>query len=187
MKKPIYIYIFGLMILFSISCSSETEQSIELIDSKVEIISDKERLGSYGFNEEGIELIPTSLYYEFSLKNDGKVKIGELINDPLKIEIEPNDTLINASNEVIGFNVFNPFYYNNTGLGYGGSSTPVLKPGEEGQFILTFDLGVSHENNHIKVMVPPVERLKILEDNALDATLIISTNVGEIARFDLHK
>jgi len=32
-----------------------------------------------------------------------------------------------------------------------------------------------------------VEELKILEDNALDATLIISTNIGEIALFTLKK
>lgn len=132
--------------------------------------------------------MPTALYYEFTIKNIGNKKIGDPANNGLKIKIEPNTNLVTLSQEIIGFNIFNPSEYTNSGLGYGGSYESVLKLNQEGKFTLHYLLlGVSEENTYVPVLVPSKEQLKKLNDNALDATLIVFFEKKEIARFDLKK
>ena len=42
--------------------------------------------------------------------------------------------------ETVGINVFEPDSYNGTGLGYGQSLALILKPGEQPESSLTFDV-----------------------------------------------
>ncbi len=74
----------------------------------------------------------------------------------------------------------------NTGLGYGESTVSMLKHGEEGNYILTYDLGVSEESPNTKLITPSDEKLKEINDKALDASLIVICDDKEIARFDLN-
>ncbi|EKN67018.1 putative lipoprotein [Neobacillus bataviensis LMG 21833] len=68
---------------------------------------------------------------------------------------------------------------------YGHTFSPILEPNQEGKYTLHYDLGVSEENPQVPLLVPPKEQLKKLNDNALDATLIVLLDDKEIARFDL--
>jgi hypothetical protein len=62
----------------------------------------------------------------------------------------------------------------------------LLEPDKKRKFILHYDLGVSEENPQVP-LVPPAEKLKKLEDHALNASLIVMSGDKEIARFDLKK
>ena len=168
------------------TCSSEP--SLELTNKKVEIIDDKERLGSMILQQgekAGTEAEFTALYYTFSIKNAGNRTIGN-VNEPLKAKIEPNEKLVTVSEEIMGFNIFNTEEYNETGLGYGEAVEGIIKPNAEGKFTLNYLLGINIETDEV-LFVPSNEQLEKLEDNALDATLIVMLGDKEIARFDLSK
>ncbi|QGS68746.1 hypothetical protein CV093_10465 [Oceanobacillus sp. 143] len=66
MRKCFFLF----MALFSLSaCSSQP--SLELVDANVDIVKDKSLLWSIGITEgerKGEELIPTALFYEFTIK-----------------------------------------------------------------------------------------------------------------------
>jgi hypothetical protein len=162
---------------------------VELVNTNVDIINDKDKLGAIGITEgdkKGQELVPTALYYEFTIKNTGNKKIGGIGNKGLEIKIEPNDHLVASSKEVIGFNIFNPSEYDESGLGYGLTFASILEPDQEGKYTLHYNLGVSEENTQVPFLVPSKEQLKKLNDNALDARLIVLLEDKEIARFDLR-
>jgi hypothetical protein len=185
-----FIAFVGLILLLTLLSSCSSKPSVQLINSRVSIIKDKGKLGSIGITEgdkKGQELVPTALYYEFTIKNAGNKKIGDIDNKGLRVKIEPNDKLVTISKETVGFNIFNPSSYEGTGVGYGSSFTSILKPGEEGKFTLSYELGVSEENPQIPLIVPSTDKLKKLEDNALDATLVLMLENKEIARFSLIK
>jgi hypothetical protein len=186
--KRFFIFL-SFISLFTIltACSSQT--SLELVNTNVDIINDKSRLGSFEITEgdkKGQELVPTALYYEFTIKNIGNKKIGGIGDKGLQLKIEPHDSLVAASKEIIGFNIFDPNEYEETGLGYGHSFIKILEPDKKSKFILHYDLGVSEENPQVP-LVPPAEKLKKLEDHALNASLIVMSGDKEIARFDLKK
>ncbi len=168
------------------------------MNASVDIVNDKDRVGAIGITEgdkKGQELVPTALYYEFTIKNIGNKKIGDAANkgldmkagEGLDIKIEPNDNLVASSKEIIGFNIFNPSDYNESGLGYGSNYHSVLEPDEEGKYTLHYELGVSEENPNVPILVPSKDQLEKLKNNALDATLIVLLEGKEIARFELQK
>lgn len=184
MKRFILILtIISALSVFS-ACSAKT--SLKLIDTEVDIINDPERTGSINLQQgekAGQEVIATSLYYTFVIKNEGSKKIGDTTKD-LTVKIEPNEKLLTATKEVMGFNIFNPTEYNGSGLGYGQSFHGVLEPNEEGQYILYYELGINEETTEV-LLAPPKEQLDKLINNALEATLIVLLDNEEIARFDL--
>lgn len=186
-----YIVYLSLITLFAIlsGCSSKT--SLELVNSSVDIVNEKSKTGSIIITEgdkKGQELVPTALYYEFTIKNAGNKSIGGMEKDKgLQLKIVPNIKLETISKEIVGFNIFNPSSYVNSGVGHGSSITPILKAGQEGKFVLYYKLGVSEEDPQVPLMVPSAEKLKNLEANALDATLILLSEDNEIVRFDLNK
>lgn len=186
MKRFMVLIVFISLLTFLTACSSKP--SLELVNANVDIINDKRKLGSKIITEgdnKGQELVPTALYYEFTIKNTWYKKIGGFGDKGLKIQIEPNNNLVTTSNEIIGFNIFNPSEYEASGMGYGFSFRSDLKRNEEGKYTLNYDLGVSEENSQYPLLVPPKEQLKKLKDNALDATLIVILDDKEIAHFDL--
>ena len=186
MKRFIVLLTFVSVIAVISACS--TKQSLELIDTEVDIINDKERTGSVIVQEDEKaeqEFVLTSLYYTFSIKNEGNKKIGNT-KEGLSVKIEPNEKLLTVSNEVMGFNIFNPKEYNDSGLGYGHSFNGVLEPNDEGQYILYYELGINEESTEVP-LAPSKEQLDKLKTNALEATLIVTLGNEEIARFDLSK
>ena len=185
-----FIIFLGVISLFTILSSCSSKPSIKLINSNVSITNDKTKVGSIGItqgNKKGQYLVPTALYYEFKIKNVGNKKIGDFGDKGLKIKIEPNSKLKILSKEIVGFNIFNPSSYVASGVGHGSSFVSLLEPGQEGKFIFSYDLGVSEKNSEVPLMVPSQEKLKKLEEGALNASLIVTLEDKEIARFDLIK
>ncbi|AXI09223.1 hypothetical protein CUC15_09905 [Oceanobacillus zhaokaii] len=93
------------MALFSLSaCSSQP--SLELVDANVDIVKDKSLLWSIGITEgerKGEELIPTALFYEFTIKNTGHKTVGTPeVEKGIEHKIEPKEKLKSVSDYVIG-------------------------------------------------------------------------------------
>lgn len=184
-----FIVLLTLISVIAILTACSSEPSLELTNKKVEIINDKGKTGAMILQQgekAGKEVVPTTLYYTFTIKNEGSKKIGDTTK-PFTVKIEPNEKLLTVSKEVMGFNIFNPKEYDNSGLGYGSSSGGgILEPNTEGQFILHYNLGVDEETTEA-LPVPSKEQLEKLRNHALDATLIVLLDNEEIARFDLNK
>ncbi|TDK61801.1 hypothetical protein E2K98_13015 [Bacillus salipaludis] len=185
-----FIKLLGLISVIALFTACSSKQSLELVNSKVDIVKDKRIVGSIGITEgdkKGQELVPTALYYEFKIKNIGNQKIGGIGGKGLQVKIEPDDKLVAISKETVGFNIFKPSSYDGTGVGYGTSFDGEIQPNKNGDFILTFELGVSEENPQVPLRVPSKEKLEKLKNNALDASLIVTLDGKEITRFDLNK
>lgn len=198
MKRYFSLVVLVLIMLSISGCSSEP--NVELVSYSVSIVNDKSITGSMVVTEgekKGKELVPTALVYEFAIKNNGNKKIDlkkdkktkenpDLYMQGNKIKIEPNEKLKNASQEIIGINIFEPSSYKNSGLGYKEASL-ILKSGEEKTFVLYYELGVNEESPYTLFITPPEDKLTELESNALDACLVLIVDDAEIARFDLNK
>jgi len=182
------LFSFGLILIFSFltACSSDT--AVELTDITTKIIKNKEITGSITITndeEQTQELVPTTLFYELTIKNIGNTRLTNLDNENLNIKIQPHDSLIATSKEIIGFNIFDPSEYGDTGLGYGHTFARSIEPGQEEIFTLHYDLGVDEATAEVPFKVPSTEKMETLTEKALDATLIISLQDEEIARFDM--
>ncbi|MFJ7677094.1 hypothetical protein ACIQXQ_03495 [Peribacillus sp. NPDC097198] len=186
-KRCMVLLCFFSVVMLLTACSSKP--SIELVKTSVDVINDQEIVGAQRITEgdkKGQDLVPTALYYEFTLKNTGKKKIGDTGDTGLEIQINPHDPLVASSKEIIGFNVFNPSEYDESGLGYGQTFVSILEPGQEGLYTLHYELGVSEEDPPFPFLVPPKEQLEKLKNVAKDATLLILLDGEELARFDLQ-
>ena len=118
MKRFIVLLTVISVIAILTACSSEP--SLEITNKKVEIINDKDKTGGMILQQgenAGKEVVPTALYYTFTIKNEGSKKLGDATK-PLAVKIEPNEKLLTVSKEVMGFNIFNPKEFDNSGLGY---------------------------------------------------------------------
>ncbi|RLQ94600.1 hypothetical protein [Falsibacillus albus] len=188
MKRLFMLLSFlSLMALIS-ACSSQP--SLKLVDTKVDIVKDKSLSGSVVISEggkNGQELVPTVLYYQFKIKNNGFRRIGGAGDKKLKVKIVPGKKLAAASEESVGINIFTPSSYNGTGLGYGVQVNGEIQPGKTGNMSLTYDLGVTEENPKVSLQVPSKEKLEKLKANALDGSLIVTSDGKEIAEFDLKR
>jgi len=186
-----FIISMGVILIFTLLSACSAKPSVQLINSNVSITNDKGKLGSIVITEgdkKGQELVPTALYYEFTIKNTGNKSIGSMEKGKdLQIKILPNNDLETTSKEVVGFNIFIPSSYVDSGVGHGHTFVPILKSGEEGKFVLYYELGVSEKDPQVPLMVPSAEKLKKLQDDALNASLVIMLEDTEIARFDLMK
>ncbi|HBM74412.1 MAG TPA: hypothetical protein DD429_02510 [Clostridiaceae bacterium] len=188
MKRVIVCVV--LVLLFTLSSACSSRPSLQLINSNVSITNDESKVGSIGITEgdkKGQKLVPTALYYEFTVKNAGNKIIGGTGDKSLQAKIIPNDKLVNTSKEVVGFNIFNSKSYMDTGAGYGSSIAGMIKPKEEGKLTLYYELGVDEENPQVPLKVPSKDKLKRLVDDALKASLVVTLENEEIARFDLMK
>lgn len=186
-----FLFISLFFVLFFLSaCSSNP--SLELVDANVDIVKDKSLVGSIGITEgerKGDELIPTALFYEFTIKNTGNKTVGSIgeADKGIELKMEPKDKLISVSEDVIGFNIYNPEDYNESGVGFGQSFLSVLKSDEKGKYTSNYDLGVSEENSQVPLLVPSKEKLEELKEYAFNAILVVTIGNQEIARFDLNK
>lgn len=191
MKKTLcFIKLF--VTLFFISACSSNSSSLELIDADVQIVHDEALVGSIGIMEgerKGEFLVPTALYYEFTIKNKDNKPIGndQSFEKGIELTIKPKEELKSVSEEVIGFNIYNFEEYDETELGHGVTFTTMLHPNEEGVYTLHYDLGVSEENPTVPLIVPSEDKLELLLENALNAFLVVTIENKEIARFDLEE
>jgi hypothetical protein len=85
----------------------------------------------------------------------------------------------------MGFNIHNEKEGEQAYLGIGKTSSPVIEPNQERKYTFDFDLGALEENPEIR-LVPSQEQLDKLVKNAMEATLVISIDDKEVARFDLE-
>ncbi|MEI3614858.1 hypothetical protein [Pseudogracilibacillus sp. SO30301A] len=181
--------IFFFLIIFMLVASCSSDYAVELVQTQVEIVKDKEKTRAIVITEgeqKGQELVPTVLHYEFTIKNIGSKKINQIEDKNLEIKIQPHDTLIASSKNIIGFNIFNPSEYQDTGLGHGKTYATSIEPDQEEKFSIYFELGVSEENSEVSQPVPSKKALQELTDQALEATLVIVLDEEEIARFDME-
>ncbi|MBD3108708.1 hypothetical protein IEO70_10045 [Bacillus sp. AGMB 02131] len=188
MKRIIlHAVILSLLVVLG-ACSNVP--SIGLIAAEVELTSDPHKVGYTEVeldNGKHEKISTTSLYYTFSIKNEGNRKIGkENAEEGLRVKIEPHEKLLTASEKVMGFNLFDESTYENHGVGKGYSYVNVLKPDESSDFIIYYDLGYEATFEDFPP-APTQQQLDLLITNALEATLIVTVGNEEIARFDLSK
>ncbi|GEM_PF-3097755 len=191
--KGLFKFVMSILTVFILlSGCSTSKPSLELVSSTVEIRIDKDRLGgshNTSGEKKGEVIVPYALSYNFVLKNTGSKTLGgaEKLNvraleydDGIKILIQPNEELKEISEELMGVNIYDREEY----FGMGIRSAPVLEPNQEREYAFDFHLGVSEENTELK-LAPPLEQLERLKEHAMNATLIVSIEGEEIARFDL--
>lgn len=187
--------ILGLVLILALSaCSSSTskpekEPKKENYTFKVEeataiITNDKSLVGSDTIETKDgkkVEVVPTSLHYEFKLERNGSSKLFKNTTDKMELKIVPDQELINASKKAVGFNLFNTDDSDLYGSGQGISDF-----NSEGKGILdfTYILGADVNSEEIPKL-PNKDKLNELKENALKGTLIVLKNDQEIARFDL--
>lgn len=185
MKRVTVLLIVAFVAILS-ACSNEI--SLQLAEANADIVRDATKTGSLLISEESEkELIPTALYYTFSIKNNG-MKVGGKDENYINVQIVPNEGLVTASKDVLGYNVFEPADHpasNNFCTGYGNSHSTVLEKNEMTELMFYYYLGCEEEQKDAQP-VPSKDQLEKLKEHALDATLIIMLDNEEIARFDLN-
>ena len=70
--KQFSLLITLLLVVISILTACSTDPSLELVRAEADIVNDKNKTGSTILQEgdkAGKEVVPTSLYYTFSIKN----------------------------------------------------------------------------------------------------------------------
>lgn len=160
-----------------------SDLSLKLEDYNVSIVTDKAISGSTMVVEgdkEGQELVPTVLYYEFTIKNEGRKTLIGSLND-FQVKIVPSSSLENVSKETVGENIFDP----DSGFGCGESMGSNIFNHGDCKVELSFNL--STESTENTLITPSKEKLEKLLDNASDASLIVIYKGEEAARFDLSK
>ena len=187
MKQKYLWFIFVYILLFLSACTSET--SVELVDTSVQIMRDEDNtslIDMLDINLKKEAYIPTVLYYEFTLKNIGETNIDFNDKECLEITIQPHDSLIAISEEILGFNIYHADNYQGTDFGAGKSNVTYLEPGQEETFVVFFDMGISEKSSVVSLHTATEGELDQLTEHALEATLIIEIEEEEIARFDIN-
>lgn len=178
-----------LLFVFMISlCACTNKKSLEVVDAKVEVVTDKSITGSMELQQgkdAGKTITPTALYYCITVKNTGDLDIGSE-SKGLTAQIIPNKTLIKASEDVMGFNIFVPYEYRESGLGFGYSLDPVINSGKIKEFTNYFELGYKKKTNETR-QVPSNKQLEYLKENAFDATVVFYEDEKELARINLQE
>lgn len=200
------IIIFSLLLLSTIESfnfnnlfglGTGNSQDVELLNINVEVHSDEGRLGSIGIpgeNGEYEKIVPTAITYAFAIKNNGNESLGSMEEDGwneenftfengIHVTIVPEDRLIETSEEIMGFNLFDSTE-NRTGSGANGPL--VLEPDQDGYFELHFTIGAEEENTELP-LIPSEQNIEKLMDEALNAELLLTVSDEEIARFQLSE
>lgn len=174
MKRNLLLMVFLIFILAS--CSSN--KKFELISVHAEVVQDVTKVGSVVVKEGGriTSVVPTSLYYEFNVKNKGWSSIGK--SDKLSFKIIPSERLDDAVKRVFKKDIFV------LESGYGLPALP-FKKNKEGIATLYYHLG-TYQGDLSILTFPSEKELEDIEKYALDSTLVISLRGEEIARYKLN-
>ncbi|WP_174728755.1 hypothetical protein [Mesobacillus harenae] len=169
--------------------------ALELTSVSVDLKNDKGGVGIMYGEKAGDIIYPVALGYTFSIKNYGKNTIGGMeepnrevfeYDDGIRIEILPDDQLIQVSEEVMGFNLFNESARVEARLGQGSSGSPILEPGASGEYKLDFTLGALEKNPEVR-LAPSQDQMKELLKHALESTLVLYSKDEEIGRYPLSQ
>ena len=166
---------------FLLLAACSKEEGFELVSAQADIVIDKSKTGTLVISDEsnGKEIIPTSLYYEFEIKNRGKT-----INsfNRFQIKIEPSDELSEEIQKNAGQNIFYP-----SGLGSGWGFPPMpFKINQKGTASIYYHLG-TYEGNSRFPNFPSGKQLESIKNIALRADLVLLSEGREMARFDLSE
>ncbi len=168
---------------------------LQLVDANVELTNEENKIGGIGIPsgpKKGKVIRPITLYYTFTIKNTGSTPLGEVtqtedFSNPkgVAVKIDPSNELVAVIEEAVGFNVFKTKEYSETRMGHGQQFTPVLKPGQAGEFVLIYELGALEDNPEIP-LAPSEEQLNRIEKQARKADLVVMIDEKELERFDLR-
>jgi len=183
MKKYVG-FLFIALLLFIVSACSKPED-IKLAKTDVMITNNKDLVGeSTKTIEEGKSqtIVPTALYYTFTVKNNSNKSISNADLNKIKLKITPNQELVSVVEDTVGSNIYN---VNKNKMGWGQGIEEIPANGT-GKFNIYYNLGTDKQDNRMPP-IPTKEELKRIKENALKATLIVSKDGEEIAHFDLNK
>lgn len=160
------------------------KEPFEITEVKVTLVDDKHIVGSTIIREKGksLELVPTSLYYKFKIKQTDNKKVYYAGEDNIDVKIIPNKELKSASKDILGFNIYSDDERTG-GLGKGIGIGDFNNSGEA-SLDLNYDLGTTVKNSQMP-LVPSKDKLEKLRQKALEGTLVIIRNHKEIARINL--
>ncbi|WP_070121266.1 hypothetical protein [Bacillus marinisedimentorum] len=168
---------------------------LQLVDVNVELTNAENKIGGIGIQsgpKKGKVIRPITLYYTFTIKNTGSTPLGKVtqtedFSNPkgVAVKIDPSNELVAVIEEAVGFNVYQTKEYSETRMGHGQQFTPVLKPGQAGEFVLIYELGALEDNPEIP-LAPSEEQLNRIEEHARQADLVVTVDKNEIERFDLR-
>jgi hypothetical protein len=139
------------------SCSNEP--ALKLTDVSVDIVTDEGVSGSenVGKGENAVKLVPTVLYYEFTIENTRRSSIGSF-EKQLQLFIK-HDTDLIPNLDLYGF---------------GYSNSPVIPPNESAEYKIHYALGIGDRKGiRTAKPLPDQEQLDEILSKALDATLIV--------------
>ena len=183
MKKYVgCLFIVLFLFIFIVSACSKPED-IKLTKAAVMITENKDLVGSTTTTigkHKNQTIVPTALYYTFTVKNNSNKSIFRSQLNKVKMRIEPDQDLLSFVEETIGSNIYN---VNKSKIGWGQGVEEIAAKGT-GEFNLYYKLGAKQKSDELP-LVPKKEELKNIENLALKATLIVSKDGKEIARFKL--
>ncbi|MGF9891238.1 hypothetical protein ABEX78_21495 [Priestia megaterium] len=195
--KKVYLGLISLFLLVIATACSVTEhtESKEHIDNikhlklqktDVMITDDKKLVGEMTVSDgknKNKQIVPTDLYYTFTIKNTSNNDISLPGVEKVKLRIEPDKDLLSVVKETIGTNIYD---VDKSGLGFGLSMDKEIPSKKLSKFTLNYTLGAKQKNVQLPLL-PTKEKLKKVQANALKGTLIISQDGKDVARFRLDK
>ncbi|MED4285270.1 hypothetical protein P4679_25445 [Priestia megaterium] len=189
-------FIIGLVLMLALSaCSNSTSKpetkpekenyTFKIKEATAIITNDESLVGSDTVETKDgkkVEVVPTSLRYEFKLERNRSSKLLKTTKDKIELKIVPNQELLNASKKAVGFNLFDTDDSDLYGSGQGVSD---FNSKGKGILDFTYILGANVDSQEIPKL-PSKDKLNDLKENALKGTLIVLKNDKEIARFNLN-
>jgi len=183
MKKYVR-FLCIVLLLFIISACSKPED-IKLTKADVMITENKDLVGSTTTTigkHKNQTIVPTALYYTFTVKNNSNKPIFRSQLNKVKMRIEPDQDLLSVVEDTIGSNIYN---VNKSKIGWGQGVEEIAAKGT-GEFNLYYKLGAKQKSDELP-LAPSKEELQNIKNLALKATLIVSKDGKEIARFKLDR
>ncbi|MED4170548.1 hypothetical protein [Priestia megaterium] len=176
--------LFIILLLFIVSACSKPED-IKLTKADVMITENKDLVGSTTTTigkHKNQTIVPTALYYTFTVKNNSNKPIFRSQLNKVKMRIEPDQDLLSVVEDTIGSNIYN---VNKSKIGWGQGVEEIAAKGT-GKFNLYYNLGAKQKSDELP-LVPTKEELQNIKGLALKATLIVLKDGKEIARFKLDR
>ncbi|MGW9019286.1 hypothetical protein, partial [Priestia megaterium] len=131
--------LFIILLLFIVSACSKPED-IKLTKTDVMITENKDLVGSTTTTigkHKNQTIVPTALYYTFTVKNNSNKSIFRSQLNKVKMRIEPDQDLLSVVEETIGSNIYN---VNKSKIGWGQGVEEIAAKGT-GEFNLYYKLG----------------------------------------------
>lgn len=170
MKRFIVLFLISVFLLSG--CAHKPP--VELVDASAQIlmVDSVEKPGEK----------QTALLYKFFLKNPQRKKIGDALSQ-IKVQIKPDKEFLSTLDQTVGLNIFDPFA--RVARGYQGPAE--IPSDKQGEYRLDYILDSIKRTDSPGLISLDQKALNMIEQNAMNATLIVTMGDKEIAQFDLHK